>query len=74
MPEIALTPPEVARRSGLSVRSLERFRISGDGPPFVRLGKRRVGYLERELDAWLKDRTYAHRAAEMASVGIGGRP
>jgi hypothetical protein len=36
---------------GLSVRTLQSYRISGRGPRFCRLG-RRVTYTRRELIAW----------------------
>ena len=38
---------------GLSVSTLEKRRLSGDGPRFVRLGGRAVGYDVRDLDAFV---------------------
>jgi hypothetical protein len=35
-----------------SVRTLERWRLSGEGPQFVKAG-RRVLYRECDLEAWL---------------------
>lgn len=40
---------------GLSVSYLNRARITGDGPVFLKLG-RRVVYETRDLDAWLESR------------------
>lgn len=38
---------------GLSSSTLEKMRLSGDGPRFVRLGGRAVGYDVEDLNAWL---------------------
>jgi predicted DNA-binding transcriptional regulator AlpA len=43
---------EAARILGVSVRTLERHRISGTGPQFCRIG-RLVRYRERDLDDWV---------------------
>ncbi len=40
---------------GLSASTLEKMRLSGDGPRFVRLG-RVVGYDVQDLDAWIDQR------------------
>ena len=37
---------------GLSKPTMERFRISGDGPIYMKLGKA-VRYRKADLDAWL---------------------
>lgn len=39
---------------GYSESTLEKKRCSGDGPPFIRLG-RAVVYDTRDLDAWLAE-------------------
>ncbi len=61
-----LTQAEVARRYKLSKRTIERWRLTGDGPPFVRVGPRRILYRLADCEAWLAGRTHAHRAAELA--------
>jgi hypothetical protein len=51
-------------------RTAQRWRASGDGPPFVRLGKRRVVYRRSDVEAWLRARTFntlAHEAASQAA-------
>jgi len=48
-----LRPPEAARYLGLSVSTLAKQRLRGDGPRFVKLGSRAVGYSLNELDAYL---------------------
>lgn len=45
-------------------RTTARWRVEGNGLPFVRAGGRRVLYRVRDVEAWLATRTYAHRAAE----------
>jgi predicted DNA-binding transcriptional regulator AlpA len=56
---------DAARLLGVSVRTLQRWRRDGGGPNFVRLGARRVGYGEAELERWAAGRSYASRAAEL---------
>lgn len=50
-----LNTPEAARYVRLSKPTLERFRISGDGPKFLKLGGA-VRYRKVDLDAWLESR------------------
>ena len=50
-----LRTPEAADYTGLSPSTLEKYRLSGDGPKFIRLGGRAVGYDIRDLDAWLDE-------------------
>ena len=44
---------------GLSASTLEKRRLSGDGPAFVRLGGRAVGYDIADLDEWLEQQRIA---------------
>jgi excisionase family DNA binding protein len=50
--ETLLTQGDVAARLRLSERTLERWRVSGDGPPFVKAG-RRVRYRDDDLKDWI---------------------
>jgi predicted DNA-binding transcriptional regulator AlpA len=50
-----LRTPAAADYLGYSESTLEKKRISGDGPPFIRLG-RAIVYDTRDLDAWLASR------------------
>ncbi len=54
-----LRTPEAASYVGLSASTLEKMRLSGGGPRFIRLGGRAVGYELRDLDAWLDTRRKA---------------
>lgn len=42
----------VATLTGLSVSTLNKLRLTGGGPPYLKLG-RRVAYDLADLDAWL---------------------
>ena len=46
---------EAAMRLTLSERTLERWRVSGEGPPYAKLG-RRVLYRQSDLDEWIAAR------------------
>ncbi len=48
-----LRTPDAASYLGLSASTLEKLRIAGGGPRFIRLGGRAVGYDIRDLDEWL---------------------
>jgi hypothetical protein len=49
-------------------RTAQRWRVTGDGPPFVRVGPRRVIYRLSDCEAWAATRTHRHRAAELAKT------
>jgi hypothetical protein len=50
-----LTQREAADALRLSERTLERYRVSGEGPSYVKAGKR-VMYRPADLDTWVKAR------------------
>jgi hypothetical protein len=47
-------------------RTAQRWRASGGGPPFVRLGKRRVLYRVTDVERWLAVRTFSSLADELS--------
>jgi hypothetical protein len=66
---IMLTPRETAERLRCSERKLERHRLHGDGPPFVKFGGS-IRYPLDDLSKWIATRTRlstsatdAHQAA-----------
>lgn len=61
-----LTEHETALRLGVSTRTLARWRSTGNGPPFVRLGVRRIGYTPSDIESWARSRTFGSRAEELA--------
>lgn len=58
----------LAHRLGVSKRTLQRWRAEGGGPPYIRLGPRRVAYDESASDAWATARSFTSRAAELATA------
>lgn len=50
-----LTPRQLADILKVSVKTLERLRKRGGGPPFIKFGGGQIRYPVVGLDAWLKD-------------------
>ena len=48
-----LNTEQAARRVALSPRTLERFRVTGGGPEFVKMGHT-VRYAVSKLDEWIE--------------------
>ena len=59
-----LDTSETATHIRVSKPTLERWRVSGNGPPFVKLGKA-VRYRRSDLDEWL-----ASRVVRSTSEGV----
>ena len=64
-----LNTREAAAHLGLSTRTLDRYRVSGDGPVFLKFGGR-VRYLREDLDEWARSR----RRRSTSDDGTGPRP
>jgi hypothetical protein len=62
-----LTEREFCERFKVPTRTAQRWRATGDGPPYVRRGPRRILYLLADCEAWAAGRTYRHRAEELAT-------
>jgi predicted DNA-binding transcriptional regulator AlpA len=56
---ILLRPTAASSYTGLAVSTLAKQRIRGDGPPFIRLSPRAIGYLQSDLDKWLADKRFS---------------
>lgn len=52
----ALTTPEAARYLSLAPQTLRNWRLKGEGPPFCRVGQKRIVYRITDLDAFLEAR------------------
>ena len=63
-----LSTREAAAWLGLSPRTLDRYRVSGEGPAFHRFGTR-VRYLAADLDGWAA----ARRRLSTSDEGTAGR-
>lgn len=61
----ALDRKQVAEKTKLSVSTLAKKAMSGDGPPMRKIG-RRVVYIEEEVDAWL-DQHFRRSTSEPAN-------
>jgi hypothetical protein len=64
-----LTEQMFSERYLVPRRTAQRWRTTGEGPAFVRLGQRRVLYRLTDIEKWLASRTFASRAAEAARAG-----
>lgn len=51
-----LTPEQVAEGLSVTERTLERWRMTGEGPPFVRLTRSTVRYSKSALAAFVASR------------------
>lgn len=49
-----LRPPVVSKRIDVSEATLRRWRATGQGPAFLRVG-RQVRYRASDVDAWLQN-------------------
>jgi excisionase family DNA binding protein len=56
--EVLLTVEDAAARLKISKHTLNRWRVTGEGPPFVKYGPRLVRYTEHMLDEWAKKRLH----------------
>jgi predicted DNA-binding transcriptional regulator AlpA len=64
--DVYLTESEFAGRYHLGRRTVQRWRRTGEGPAWVRLGQRRVLYRLSDCETWAAARTFRHRADELA--------
>ena len=55
-PEIYFRPAQAAQFLHLSVSTLAKMRVRGDGPPYVKSGRKIVLYGQGELQDWLAAR------------------
>ena len=59
----SLKTKAAAEYIGLSKSTLEKARIYGGGPPFVRVTSRAVRYRIQDLDAWMAQRVVPNTSA-----------
>ena len=63
-----LSDQQLAEMLDVTTRTTGRWRADGGGPPFARIGMRRVLYRRSDVLAWIAARTYPHRAAESVAA------
>lgn len=51
----------------LSARTLQRLRLEGGGPAYVKLTEKRIAYAVTELERWIEARTVASTSDASAS-------
>lgn len=61
-----VTEHEAAARLSLGRRTLQDLRLTGEGPPYVKLGARRVGYCISDLQIWAESRRVTSTADQKA--------
>jgi hypothetical protein len=64
-----ITAADAAASLDMTENALAKMRFNGDGPPFVKIG-RRVRYPQSQLQDWLDARSYLSTSA--AAVGPKG--
>jgi predicted DNA-binding transcriptional regulator AlpA len=65
-----LNQRQAAERLRLSTRTLERFRLTGGGPRYCKLGAR-VLYLQSELDAWVAEHLRHSTSENVGQMMVG---
>jgi len=68
-PRRYLNSQEAARILRLSARTLERMRVEGSGPKYLKAGRgtrARVLYRPADLDLWLESRTFSSTSEYIA--------
>ena len=66
---IVLTPSEAARKLLMSDSALRAWRRSGQGPRFIRLGRRAVRYALADLEAFIKQSAVSPRSSKPTRQG-----
>lgn len=65
-PVAMLLSVDAAAHLGLKPQTLRKWRITGVGPAYFRIGGR-VGYKLADIDAWLATRRFTSTASEAAA-------
>lgn len=72
IPTPRLKVADAAQHCGVSASLLNKYRVSGDGPPYLKIGAA-VVYDRVDLDAWLIGRRRRHTADDgVQSAGRQG--
>lgn len=72
---LIVTEAEAAKLLRLSTRTLQRLRLDGDGPEFVRLTPTgsRLGYTLAALQAWVRQRSVTSTSAATVAAQDAAR-
>jgi hypothetical protein len=63
--------PEAAEYVGLSPSTLEKFRLTGEGPDFQKAGPKIVVYKPEDLDLWLEARRHRSTSDPGSTAATG---
>jgi predicted DNA-binding transcriptional regulator AlpA len=63
-----LDSQKAAGWTGLSTSTLAKLRLTGNGPAYIKLG-RRVGYRREDLDAWIEANRFKSTSEYAAKAG-----
>jgi len=66
-----LSVAEAARRLSLSQSYLNKLRVTGGGPAYVKFGPRRVAYRPADLDSWISGMLRASTGEAEAAAPVG---
>jgi len=66
MSSVIMGTPEAASYVKLAAVTMERYRLTGEGPKFLRIGKKAIRYRLVDLDEWLASRVVASTSQEIA--------
>lgn len=67
MNQLVLRAPDVAKATGLSVRTIRRLEKDGDFPPHVVLSERSIGWTRQSVEGWVEGKVLAQTKAVGAS-------
>lgn len=66
--ENLLTVEDAAARLKISKHTLNRWRVTGEGPPFIKSGPRLVRYEQEAIDIWARERRRASTKDSLAGA------
>lgn len=66
---LLLTEQEAGQILGFSPRTLQKWRVSGGGPAFVRVSSRCVRYRMEDLERWIADRVRMSTSDDGSRLG-----
>jgi predicted DNA-binding transcriptional regulator AlpA len=72
-PTSLLTTAQAAAYLGLQPQTLRKWRFTGEGPPYIRLGdspRARVAYRVEDINSWLAARAWRSTSAETVARSV----
>ena len=72
-----LTERQFCDRYHVAPRTVQRWRVTGQGPLWVRVGPHKIAYRLSDVERWTRSRTYSNRADELSqacTLSPHGRP